>query len=520
MSTPVSIHDGPFTTNTLASKKFLILYITIIWGSTLPSLLEFYVFLNLIEFNFTLFILLLPFQIYIGYIITVFSSILVAKIFLIIINRVHKPKEGVFKRIESDKDYYFWSLRAVIKKWPIWISKFIPLPIIDKLNVRWFDNDSEFIDYGKNVYIGKGSSIKASMIFREFLIIKKVKIEDNVTIGSNSFIAPGTHICKNTIMGTMSLAKFNQTIKIDSDFKMHSIDSNQGLKYVFSKVININGNILPEKSKAEKFVKNLNFNLFTFGVLYFFSNVIPILGSIYYINTFFFPFYLQSSNFFSIFLNINSLVIFLMTPLFFIILYIINLLLVIFFTKLLYRLILYLNPTKEGVFHWENKNKDFKYYFKRSFILRYVKWKIQKSPFPWLIKFAFNFIGNCQIGTNTVIEDSYLAKELMKVGNNTYLGKSLLANHLWDKNLIVKKITIGDNVTISDNCCISPGTEIQENVSLLPLSVTTKNDKLSADSIYYNAPLTKITKQELIDVFNLDIHDLFLNNIKSINNKT
>ncbi|MCK4781211.1 MAG: hypothetical protein KAT57_13510, partial [Candidatus Lokiarchaeota archaeon] len=145
MSTPVSIHDGPFTTNTLASKKFLILYITIIWGSILPLLLEFYVFLKLIEFNFYLFILLLPFQIYIGYIITVFSSILVAKIFLIIINRVHKPKEGVFKRIESDKDYYFWSLRAVIKKWPIWISKFIPLPIIDKLNVRWFDNDSEFI---------------------------------------------------------------------------------------------------------------------------------------------------------------------------------------------------------------------------------------------------------------------------------------------------------------------------------------------------------------------------------------
>ncbi|NVM34694.1 MAG: hypothetical protein HWN81_03800 [Candidatus Lokiarchaeota archaeon] len=520
MSTPVSIHDGPFTTNTLASKSFLIIYVTIIWGSILPLLLELYLFLKLIEYDFYLFILLLPFQIYIGYIILVFSSILLAKVFLIIINLIHKPKEGIFERNNNNKDYYFWSLRAIIKKWPVWISKFIPLPLVDKLNVRWFHNDSEFIEYGKNVCIGKGSSIRASMIFREFLIIKKVKIEDNVTIGSNSYIVPGTHIYKNTTITMMSVTKFNQKIKRDSDSKKYSIDSIQEINNVLSKVINLNDNLLPDKPKAEKFVKNLNFDLFTFGALYFFSNLIPILGSIYFVNTLFFPVFLQCSSFFSIFQNINSLVIFFVTPLFLIIVYFMNLLIVIFFTKLLYKFIQYLNPVKEGVFHWENKNNDYKCYFKRSFILRYVKWKIQKSPFPWLIKFAFNFIGNCQIGTNTVIEDSYLAKELLKVGNNTYLGKALIANHLWDKSLTVKKITIGDNVTISDNCCISPGTEIQENVSLLPLSVTTKNDNLSADSIYFNSPLTKISKERLINIFNLDMDDLALNKIKLITNKT
>ncbi len=165
---------------------------------------------------------------------------------------------------------------------------------------------------------------------------------------------------------------------------------------------------------------------------------------------------------------------------------------------------------KEGVFHWKNKNIDYKQYFNRSFILRYVKWKIQKSPFPWLINYAFNYIGNCEIGIDSVMEDSYLAKELLKIGDNTYIGKALLANHLWDKNLTIEKITIGDNVTILDNCCISPGTEIQENVCLLPLSVTTKNDKLTADSIYINAPSTKISKEGLIDAFNLDIYDLTL----------
>jgi len=517
LSTPVSIHDGPFTTNTLASKIFLVFYIVTIWGSILPLILEIYIFWKLIENHLFFFILLLPIEIYIGYLILVFSSILLAKIFLLIINLIHKPKEGVFERKKTDRNYYFWSLRAVIKKWPIWISKFIPLPIVDKLNVRWFHNDSEFIEYGKNVCIGKGSSIKASIIFREFLIIKKIKIEDNVTIGSNCFIAPGTHIYKNTTIATMSETKFNQRIKSDPGLNISSIDSIQIINDIFSKNNTIQydnqykGNPLRNRKQSEKFVKNLTFDITIFGISYFFSNAIPILGSIYFVIIFFFPFFLQSPSFFTIFKNFNSFLIFLITPLFLIILYLINLLLVIFFTKLLYQMIKYLNPVKEGVFQWENKNADYRYYFKRSFILRYVKWKIQKSPFPWLMRSAFNFIGNCQIGKNTVIEDSYLAKELLIVGDNTYIGKVLLANHLWDKNLIIKKITIGNNVTILDNCCIAPGTEIKDNVSLLPLSVTAKNDKLSTNSIYYNTPLTKISKEGLIHAFNLNTNDLTLN---------
>jgi acetyltransferase-like isoleucine patch superfamily enzyme len=64
------------------------------------------------------------------------------------------------------------------------------------------------------------------------------------------------------------------------------------------------------------------------------------------------------------------------------------------------------------------------------------------------------------------------------------LGKALFANHLWDKNLTIKRIIIGDNVAISDNSCIAPGTEIENNVTVLPLSVTSKNEKLSPNSVY------------------------------------
>ncbi len=528
MSTPVSIFDGPFTTNTLASKKFLIFYFVIIWGSILPLLLELYLFWKIIEYNIFFSIVLFPIQIYIGYQILVLSSILLAKIFLSIINLIHKPEEGVFKRKKKDRNYYFWSLRAVIKKWPIWISKFIPLPFIHKLIFRWFDNDAGFIEYGKNVSIGKGTSIKASMIFGDYLIIKKVKIGENVIIGSNSFISPGTQIGKNSIIGTMSVTKYNQKLKPNSIYlgfpvekyktEINTIPSIQKLKEtifnnnIFNQSIKYKNKSQKLRFQEKKFVKNLKFDLFIFGIIYFLSNLIPVLGVIYFSIELFIPYFLQIPNFFSLFTNIPSLVIFLTSPLIIIVLSLTNLISLIVLTKIFYNIIQSLNPVKEGIFHWENKNKEYKYYFRRSFLLRYFKWKLHKSLFPWLVNFAFNILGNCRIGKNTVIEDSYLAKEDLELGNNVYLGKLLLTNHLWDKNLTVKGIVIRDNVVISDNCCISPGAEIEQNVSILPLSVIAKYEKLTSNSVYYNAPLMKISNTELIHSFNLDIHDLILKN--------
>jgi len=456
-----------------------------------------------------------------------------SKTFLIVINLIHKPKEGVFKRIKQDPDYYFWSLRAVIKKWPIWISKFIPLPFIDNINLKWFGNDSEFIKYGKNVSLGKGSSTKASMVFDSYLIIKKVNIGENVTIGANSFIAPGTQIGKNNIIGAMSGTKFCQILKSNSTYTgfptkqlenqvNFTIDSIERLRKTFTNIDNFdaeigNGVELEQiNPEEEKFIKNLKFNLLIFAIIYFFSNAVPIVGITYFGSEFFIPFFLQSPNIYSIFTNVLSLTIFLFTPLILIILYLINLLIIILIGKIFYRILQSINPVKEGVFNWGNKDKGYKNYFRRSFLLRYVKWKIQKSPFPWLIKFAFNSIGNCHIGKNTVIEDGFLAKELLNVGNDVYLGKILMANHLWDRNLTIKKIIVEDNVVIQDICCIAPGTEIEQNVSILPLSSTIKCEKLTANSRYYNTPLIKITDEELIQVLNLNIHDLKL---KSINAK-
>jgi acetyltransferase-like isoleucine patch superfamily enzyme len=133
---------------------------------------------------------------------------------------IHQPKEGVFKRDKKDRDYYFWSLRAVVRKWPIWLSSIISSSFIKNLTLKilgittYYSNqistgsiEAEFIELGKNVIIGRGSSIKSSIILRGQLIIKKVIIGDNVIIGSNSFVAPGTQIGSNAKLGTLSVTR-------------------------------------------------------------------------------------------------------------------------------------------------------------------------------------------------------------------------------------------------------------------------------------------------------------------------
>ncbi len=96
----------------------------------------------------------------------------------------------------------------------------------------------------------------------------------------------------------------------------------------------------------------------------------------------------------------------------------------------------------------------------------------------------------------------FIAKEFLTIGNNVYLGQSLLANHLWDKRLTIKEIIIEDNTVISDGCCITPGTLIKNGVSIFPLSITAKNDILNPGKYYFGAPLNEFSYDNLDKLFN------------------
>ncbi|GAH70093.1 unnamed protein product, partial [marine sediment metagenome] len=172
-----------------------------------------------------LFYFLLPLELLLVYLTLVFSSIIFARLSLIFVNLFHKPREGVFPRDPKNKDYNYWSLRSVIQKWAAWISHTFPIPWHDVILFKimgvktHFSNSTyggyislEFVELGKNVALGDGSSIFGSMVIGNYLIIKKVILEDNVVLGGVAQISPGTIVRENTIIGAGTMTSFNQEL--------------------------------------------------------------------------------------------------------------------------------------------------------------------------------------------------------------------------------------------------------------------------------------------------------------------
>ena len=184
MSKPSSLKVGPFTSNVLARKRYLIPYLFIIWTSIFIVQIEIWFYWNLFFYSFQ-FLVFLPLLFFSLYLSIIFVSLLEAKFLLIIVNTLHKPREGVFLRDISDRDYKYWSLRNVIKKWPIWLSHKFPFPFMDNICFKMFGVktkfrnslfegwvDCEFIEFGKDIIIGQGSIIQSSIIIGNHLIIK------------------------------------------------------------------------------------------------------------------------------------------------------------------------------------------------------------------------------------------------------------------------------------------------------------------------------------------------------------
>ena len=229
-SMPSTLQGGPVTTNTLVKGWYVIIHIILIWLSAIPPFLLVWIrfAFPLLEAYHWTFFLSLPIFVIMWYFVWLFSAIFFTKIFLIIVNLIHKPREGYFPRDKKNKDFKFWSLRATIKKFAFWLSHIFPLPWLDILAFKWFGVkvslstslfdawvDSEFIEIGKHTMIGQGSVIMSSMITRDWLILKKVKIGDHCVIGGYSVVAPGTTIEDNVVIAVHSSTSVGQTLESD-----------------------------------------------------------------------------------------------------------------------------------------------------------------------------------------------------------------------------------------------------------------------------------------------------------------
>ena len=217
-----------FVTSSAISRvniKFLIFYIPIFWLSGMLDAIIFYTYTYYVQ-NGILMVFFLPAIIFFMWFVFIFSCLIFSKLFLILINLTHKPKEGIFKAEKGDNDFEFWCLRTELKKIVLWLVRNWPLPWMDILVFKWFgikinfscglwDSwcDAEFIHFGRKVLIGQGATVMSSMVIGKYLIIKKVIFDDYSLLGGHSIISPGTIVGKETLVGAISYSLYNQVLE-------------------------------------------------------------------------------------------------------------------------------------------------------------------------------------------------------------------------------------------------------------------------------------------------------------------
>ncbi len=464
-----------------------------------------------------------------GILLLVLSSTIVAKIFIIFINLLHKPKEGVFFRSKNDKDYCYWSLRAVVKKWPIWLARQLSLPILETLVFKFlgvktsFSNslyegwiDCEFVEFGKNVKIGQGSLIVSNIIIKDKLIIKKINIKDNVIIGAHAVILPGTIIESNTIVDAISMTNINQHLEGNSIYRGSPAEKIKDMEQIID-IDQLETSIfkdnLAEKYNEENLkthVKELSvpfhFYIISGWIIIGCSFIFPGFLFFLYIFGFLVPNFLSVPFSFELLLNLKIILIIFTIPLIFICLYLIHLFFVALFTKWFYKLANNRGPT-EGVFDrkLDESSRVLDYYHFGSFLFKYPIFVFIRSPFPWLLNWELKFLGSNKIGKGTVFEDTFIHSHI-NFGKNCYIGTySHITNHIVDgvygeENLTFYGAKIGDNCIFSLSSGALPGLEIGNNSTILPLCATIKYDKLGENGIFGKFPAKKLKPEEIINI--------------------
>lgn len=214
--------------NNFKESKFFIVKFFMIWPALFLTIVWIFNYIEVFHLIFWpwLSFFFLPFLAISFLGIFLLTVILFAKLYLILINLLYKPREGVFKMSIGDKGYLFYSLRRTIKEFILQLYDFFPLPwskvfalnmfnVVIPPNAGILDSyiDSDFVEFGEESILGEGAVVLSSIIIDGHLLIKKTIIGERVTIGAYSVVAPGTVIEKGTILGMGSHTKINQRLE-------------------------------------------------------------------------------------------------------------------------------------------------------------------------------------------------------------------------------------------------------------------------------------------------------------------
>ncbi|MFX0021154.1 MAG: hypothetical protein ACFE9S_02435 [Candidatus Hermodarchaeota archaeon] len=248
-----------------------------------------------------------------------------------------------------------------------------------------------------------------------------------------------------------------------------------------------------------------------FYFIYFCSFLIPGIFFMIYIMLFYLPYFLEEPNFISLFTNLPSLIASLTIPIVIIVCYLIHLFIIALVTRGFWRYSEKKSPSKSGIIPRNIPSKTLNYYHFRSFIIKYPKNVFSRGPFPWLLKWMYNFVGSNKIGKGSIIEEQLAGDRFIEVGENTYLGTNpAISSHAVEGvfgNISFAKVKIRDNVTAAGFNCFGPGVDSGNNSWWLPMTGATKYNILKGNNYYFGTPLRKIFKRKVMDYLQITEKD-------------
>ncbi|TKJ20576.1 MAG: hypothetical protein CEE43_12160 [Promethearchaeota archaeon Loki_b32] len=262
----------------------------------------------------------------------------------------------------------------------------------------------------------------------------------------------------------------------------------------------------------EEISLKLNIWLPAFYVIYFCSFLIPGVIFMLFIMMFYLPYFLEVRNFISLFTNLPSLIASISIPFVIIICYLIHLFIVALITRWYWSFSEKRSPSKSGVIPRNIRSKTLNYYHFRSFIIKYPKNAFSRGPFPWLLKWMYNFARINTIGKGSVIEEQLAGDRFVEIGENCYIGTNAgVSSHAVEGifgNISFAKVKMGNNFTTAGFNCVAPGVDTGDNSSWLPMTGVTKYNTLKGNGVYFGAPLRKIFKRKIMEYLQITENDL------------
>jgi acetyltransferase-like isoleucine patch superfamily enzyme len=271
---------------------------------------------------------------------------------------------------------------------------------------------------------------------------------------------------------------------------------------------------LDAQNSIEKHEINLQFHWYAlgFGTTYLLSWLFPGIIIWMYIQFLYIPYFLNAESIIIIFSTPEGIIASVCFPIIIIISYLIHLFFVAAITKFWWKITERISTSKNGIIPRNIPSKTLNLYHIRSFLIKYPKHAFNKGPFPWLIKWLYNFVGCNKIGKGSVIEEQFGADKGIIIGENSYIGvNSGFSSHAVDGifgDVSYFKIKVGDNVTTSGLNCLAPGVEINDDSYLLPMAGATKHNVLKGENYYFGVPLRRAFSRKVMDYLDISEDDL------------